>query len=368
MVKSAPILHLLDKDTDIVLQLIHSGQHYDFEMSKIFFNELYLPQPLFNLNVGSGSHATQTARLMLRIEKIIYELKPDLVMVFGDANTTLGGALGAIKLHVPVCHVEAGLRTYEMSAPEEVNRVLTDHCSHMLCAPTEEAVRNLKAEGIKEENILLSGDTMYDAILKHEEDLEKSTIINDLELTRESYIVLTLHRVENVENIPRLRRIISAITKIRSATIVFPVHPRTAKKLEETRLKRTLSQSPNVVLTKPLSYFDMLNLMKKSCAVLTDSGGMEKEAFLLHVPCVTMRYKTGWVETVEMGANRLVGAETDLILSEIEKILQTRNAKDRLERLPNPYGDGNASGKIVKDLKDRFYSGKLSVKTLNAFC
>ena len=363
IIKSAPVLHLLDEDEEFTLQLIHSGQHYDFEMSKVFFNELDLPDPLHNLGVGSGSHATQTARLMTRAEKIICELKPDVVMVFGDANTTLAGALAAIKVHVPVCHVEAGLRSYDMSMPEEVNRVLTDHCSQMLCAPTEEAVKNLKKEGVKENSILLSGDTMYDAILQHEEDIEKSTVVKDLGLTEEVYVVLTLHRPENVDNAERLTNIVSAIVNLTEVKTVFPIHPRTEKRLRNTKLEKVLKRAPNVMLTEPLGYFDMLSLMKDSAVVLTDSGGMQKEAFLLHVPCLTLRYNTEWVETIKLGANKLVGAESERILMETRKILENGDIKMKLESLPNPYGDGKASHKIVKDLKGRFYSRKLAIKS-----
>ncbi len=363
IIKSAPLLHLLDEDEEVTLQLIHSGQHYDFEMSKVFFNELDLPDPLHNLGVGSGSHAAQTGRLMERAEKIICELKPDVVMVFGDANTTLAGALAAIKMHVPVCHVEAGLRSYDMSMPEEVNRVLTDHCSQLLCAPTSEAFNNLKKEGVKENSILLSGDTMYDAILQHIGDIEKSTIVKDLGLTEEIYVVMTLHRPENVDNAERLEKIVSAIVDLEEVKMVFPIHPRTKRRLRNAKLGKVLKRATNVMSTEPLGYFDMLSLMKNSVAVLTDSGGMQKEAFLLHVPCVTLRYNTEWVETVKLEANKLVGAESKRILMETRKILENQDIKMKLESLPNPYGDGKASHKIVKDLKGRFYSEKLAIKT-----
>ncbi|NIR87037.1 UDP-N-acetylglucosamine 2-epimerase (non-hydrolyzing) [Candidatus Bathyarchaeota archaeon] len=362
IIKSAPILHLLKEDEEVTLQLIHSGQHYDFEMSKVFFNELDLPDPLHNLGIGSGSQATQTARAMTRAEKVIRKSKPDLVMVFGDANTTLGGALAAIKLHVPVCHVEAGLRSYDIIMPEEINRVLTDHCSQMLCAPTLEAFNNLRKEGVKENSILLSGDTMYDALLQHKTDIENSTIVKDLGLTKEIYAVLTLHRYENVDDTKRLTNIVSAITNLTEVKTVFPVHPRTKKRLKNTKLDKMLKQTPSLMLTEPLSYFDMLSLMKNSAVVLTDSGGMQKEAFLLHVPCITLRYNTEWVETVKLGANKLAGAENERILKETRKFLEDKDIKMKLKSLPNPYGEGKASHKIVKDLKERFHSRKLIIK------
>jgi len=367
IIKSAPVLHLLDKDEEVTLQLIHSGQHYDFEMSKVFFNEFDLPDPLHNLGIGSGSHATQTARLMMRTEKIIRELKPDVVMVFGDANTTLGGALAAVKAQVPVCHVEAGLRSYDIGMPEEINRVLTDHCSQMLCAPTLEAFKILRKEGIKENNVLLSGDTMYDALLQHKTDIEKSTVVKELDLTGEIYAVLTVHRPENVDDVERLTKIISAIVNLREIKMVFPVHPRTKKRLRKANLEKVLKQAPNMILTESFGYFDMLSLMKNSVVVLTDSGGMQKEAFLLHVPCITLRYNTEWVETIKLGANKLVGAESERILRETRKILENGDIKMKLESLQNPYGDGKASQKIVNDLKERFYSRKLAIKASRVF-
>ncbi|MFB0522524.1 MAG: non-hydrolyzing UDP-N-acetylglucosamine 2-epimerase [Candidatus Bathyarchaeia archaeon] len=363
IIKSAPVLHLLNNDSEIELQLVHSGQHYDFEMSKVFFNELSLPEPSYNLGVGSGSHATQTARLMMRVEQVIRKSRPDAVMVFGDANTTLAGALAAVKMHVPVCHVEAGLRSDDMSMPEEVNRILTDHCSQMLCAPTWQALKNLKKEGLKGSSILLSGDTMYDAILHHEQDIEKSTIVEDLGLTGKIYATLTLHRPGNVDDTGRLARIISAIMDLTEITVVFPVHPRTKKRLRKANLARILKRALNVISTEPLGYFDMLSLMRSSAVVLTDSGGIQKEAFLLHVPCVTLRDRTEWLETIELGSNTLVGAEKEQILAETKKVLMDESIRRKLESLPNPFGEGKASQKIVRDLKERFYSGRLTVKS-----
>jgi len=362
IIKSAPVLRLLSRDSEVDVQLIHSGQHYDFEMSRVFFNELNLPEPLHNLNVGSGSHATQTARLMIRVEKTIKELKPDVVVVFGDANTTLAGALAAIKVPVPVCHVEAGLRSHDLRMPEEVNRVLTDHCSRMLCAPTSESVKNLEREGLEQEFILLSGDTMYDAVLQHRGDVERSTVIEDLELTKKVYATLTVHRPENVDNPRRLAWIVSAVTSLKEITIVFPLHPRARKRLMDSNLLSIVKRASNIILTKPLGYYDMLNLMKNSAVVLTDSGGMQKEAFLLRVPCITMRDNTEWVETVSLGANRLVGADTERILRETRKVLAEGKVRERFASLPNPFGDGKASEKIVEDMKDRFHSGRLALR------
>ena len=350
IIKSAPVLRALSQKTEIELQLVNSGQHYDYEMSKVFFNELDLPKPVCDWNVGSGSHAVQTARLLMCAEKTIEKLKPDVVMVFGDANTSLGGALAAVKMHIPICHVESGLRSYDMLMPEEVNRVLVDHCSQMLCSPTITAVENLKKEGICEERILLSGDTMYDSFLMHRHDVEKSTITRDLKLVMKKYVVLTVHRAENVDNPEKLKDIILAVGNLKETTVVFPMHPRVRKRLEDKGLAVILQRTENIVLTDPLGYFDMLSLMENAKVVLTDSGGMQKEAFMLHVPCLTLRDTTEWIETIEFGANKLVGTSRERILEEVRRILSDEGSEEKLERLPNPYGDGKASEKIVENL------------------
>ena len=351
IIKSAPVLRALSKESEIDLQLVNSGQHYDYEMSKVFFNELDLPKPVCDWNVGSGSHAVQIARLLVCAEKTIEEMKPDVVMVFGDANTSLGAALAAVKMHTPVCHVESGLRSYDMLMPEEVNRVLIDHCSQMLCCPTSTAAENLKKEGIREERILLSGDTMYDSFLLHRCDVEKSTITQNLKLMRKKYAVLTVHRAENADNPEKLKDITIAVRNLKETTVIFPVHPRVRKRLEDEGLAVILRHTENIVLTDPLGYFDMLSLMENAKVVLTDSGGMQKEAFMLHVPCLTLRDTTEWTETIEFGANKLVGANRERIQEETRKILSDEGYEEKLERLPNPYGNGKASEKIVENLR-----------------
>ncbi len=353
IIKAAPVLRALSQKSEIDLQLVNSGQHYDYEMSKVFFNELDLPQPVCDWNVGSGSHAVQTARLLMCAEETIEKLKPDVVMVFGDANTSLGAALAAVKMHIPVCHIESGLRSYDMLMPEEVNRVLIDHCSQMLCSPTITAVENLKNEGICKERILLSGDTMYDVFLLHRHDIDKSTITQDLKLMRKKYAVLTVHRAENADTPEKLKNIILSVRNLKETTVVFPVHPRVRKRLEDEGFAVILQRTENIVLTDPLGYFDMLSLMENAKVVLTDSGGMQKEAFMLHVPCLTLRDTTEWTETIEFGANKLVGTSRKRILEEARKILSDERSEEKFERLPNPYGDGKASEKIVENLLAR---------------
>jgi len=368
VIKAAPLIDLLSSDSEIEFQLVHSGQHYDYEMSKIFFNELSLPDPIVNLGVGSGSHAEQTANIMLRIEPVIRKFNPDVVVVFGDANTTLAGALAAVKMHVPVAHVEAGLRSWDLSMPEEVNRVLTDHCSQVLYAPTEVAVGNLRSEGIPESMILLSGDTMYDSILRHLNDIESSNILEKLGVSGEPYIVVTAHRAENVDFFENLSRIVSALLKLRSVKIVFPVHPRTMKRLVEYNLKHKLEEASHIIVTKPLGYFDMLRLIRDAKAVLTDSGGIQKEAFILGTPCITMRNRTEWVETIMLGGNVLVGTNEKLIVSEVTHALkESETIRMRLLKNVKPYGDGHASERIVEDLKMRYFSGSLKVGPIKAF-
>jgi len=362
-IKAAPLLRLLDEDDEVELQLVHSGQHYDYEMSKLFFKELGLPDPVENLGVGSGSHAEQTAHILLRVEKVIEKYKPDVVVVFGDANTTLAGALAAVKLHTPVAHVEAGLRSWDMKMPEEVNRVLTDHCSQVLYAPTETAVRNLRREGIPDSKISLSGDTMYDLLLKHMTDIEKSDILKRLSLDGEDYVLMTVHRAENVDVPERLSNIISAVLKLDRLKLVFPIHPRTKNRLKEYKLMKKIKEAKHIIPTDPLGYFDVLKLIKHAKTILTDSGGMQKEALILKTPCITMRDRTEWIETVTLGGNFLVDADEKRILHAAQRVIENPEIKDRLKATPNPYGDGRASEKIIKDLKSRWCSGILDGST-----
>ena len=365
VIKAAPLIKLLDKDEEVELLLVHSGQHYDYEMSKIFFNELDLPDPIQNLNVKGGTHAQQTARIMLGLEELINKEKPDVVIVFGDANTTLASALAAVKSKTPVAHVESGLRSWDMRMPEEINRVLTDHVAQVLYAPTEFAVEQLKREGILDELIVLSGDTMFDSILYHKEHIEKSKILEELDLEKESYVVVTSHRAENVDNQEKLRNIVDSLIELsKHTTIVFPVHPRTMKRLKEFNLINRLEMS-NVKLIKPVGYFEMLKLIKEAIAVLTDSGGIQKEAFILGTPCITMRERTEWIETIKLGGNTLVGTFKELIIDKTLRILENyHQIKKQLKALKSPYGEGNAANKILSDLKTKIKSNYLKVDLL----
>ena len=317
IIKSAPIISRAKEYKDINLSIIHTGQHYDYEMSKIFFNELNLPNPNLNLNVGSGTHIFQITNIMQRVEQYLPELKPDLVLVPGDTNSTLGGALSAIKMGIPIAHVESGARSGDMSMPEEINRILVDHIATKLFTVTSMCNRNLQNEGINSSKIHLVGDTMYENILNHKEDIIKIDI-NKYDIIAKKYLFLTLHREENTSNIERLKTILYAIASS-DYKVVFPCHPRTKKVLEDIGLFEFFSD--RFIMLNPLPYYDTLALAWNANIVLTDSGGLQKEAYWLKTPCITLRDNTEWMETMYAGANQLVGANKERIISAIHSAL-----------------------------------------------
>jgi UDP-N-acetylglucosamine 2-epimerase len=322
-------------------------------MSKIFFGELDLPDPEVNLGVGSGTHAFQTGKMMIELEKAIEHLKPDMVMVPGDTNSTLAGALAAVKLHVPVSHVEAGCRSYDMRMPEEVNRRLTDHCSTLLFAPTRNCVEKLREEGIEKQRIKLSGDTMYDALLQHIGRSEKTGILKKMNLRNEEYAALTLHRPENVDTTEKLENILRALSSLKSLPIVFPVHPRTKQRLESLKTMQRKAAAEHIKIVEPIGYHEMLQLTKHAKMILTDSGGLQKEAFWLHTPCITLRDTTEWTETIDLGANVLVGSNSKKIIKAAKGIMKAKKLKAKLKKLENPFGDGHASKKILDCILQR---------------
>ena len=334
--------------------LIHTGQHYDYLMDKIFFEELDLPKPNYHLGVGSGSHGRQTGMMLERIEAVLVKEKPEVVVVYGDTNSTLAGALSAAKLNIPVAHVEAGLRSFNRTMPEEINRLLTDHLSTFLFCPTDQAVRNLLREGIKDGKgkiVKKVGDVMYDSILYYLKLLErKSTILKDLgfntshESRVTSYYLATLHRAENTNDPKRLKSILKALNEIgRNTPIVLPLHPRTKKMIETYHL---FSEFKNIKFIEPVSYLNMLKLEKNAKAILTDSGGVQKEAYWLKVPCLTLREETEWVETIKSGWNVLVGIGVKRIVKEVSHTEKRR----RYLKGNRVFGDGKASQKIVQIL------------------
>ncbi len=336
-IKMAPVSKELRKCCEEIV--IHTGQHYDYEMNEIFFKELNIPEPDYNLGVGSGTHGYQIGEMLKGIEKILMYEKPDVVLVYGDTNSTLAGALAAVKLHIPIAHVEAGVRSYDRRMPEEINRVLTDHASDILFAPTENAVKNLEKEGIKK-GVHLVGDVMVDSLMQNIKIAErKSNILEKLNLKRKEYIVATVHRPENTDNKKNLQAIIEAFVEAKEK-IVFPAHLRTLKALKQYDLYSYIERAGNIILIKPVGYFDMLVLEKYSKKILTDSGGIQKEAYILKVPCITLRNNTEWIETIEDGWNILVGSDKNKIVNAI------KNFNPKGDTHLNKFGGGNASEKI----------------------
>ena len=320
--------------------LIHTGQHYDANMSEIFFEELHIPQPDYNLGIGSGRHGKQTGAILEQVEEVLITETPDALLVYGDTNSTLAGALAASKLHIPVIHIEAGLRSFNRRMPEEINRVLTDHLSNWLFCPTETAVKNLTAEGITE-GVYKNGDVMFDAFLYNLElAKEKSNIIQTLELTSKSYILCTIHRAENTDDPARLTQILKAISQI-PLPVVLPLHPRTRKIAQQLGLNSLLEQ---VKVIEPVGYLDMITLEAHALKLVTDSGGVQKEAYFAGVPCITMRDETEWVETVEAGWNRLTGADEEKILEAVETFTPPKDH-------PDIFGDGHAAEQFVTVLE-----------------
>lgn len=323
--------------------LVHTGQHYDDNMSAVFFDELDIPSPEYNLGVGSGPHGAQTGEMLARIEKVLMIERPDWALVYGDTNSTLAGALAAVKLHIKVAHVEAGLRSFNRRMPEEINRIVTDHVSDLLLCPSQTAVDNLAAEGIVR-GVYLVGDVMAEALAFAVECArERSDILMRLGLTERGYILVTVHRAENTDDAGRLRSIIDAL-KALDETVVFPAHPRTRCRLAELGLSDLQSMTHNLMILEPLGYLDMVRLAQSARAILTDSGGVQKEAYWLGVPCVTLRDETEWVETVEAGWNILVGADT-------ERIVQAIRSFTPPAARPALYGDGYTAVRVVELLE-----------------
>jgi UDP-GlcNAc3NAcA epimerase len=337
-IKAAPVSRAIRRNMREIL--VHTGQHYDDNMSKSFFDELGISRPDYNLEVGSGDHGEQTGLMMERIEKVLSDEKPDLVLVYGDTNSTLAGAVDAAKLHIPLGHVEAGLRSFNKKMPEEINRIVADHCSDFLFCPTQSSVRNLKNEGIVS-GAYLTGDVMFDVALLFAEMAEKrSDVLERLNLKPREYLLCTVHRPENADSEVNLKAIVSALSTC-GKKIVFPVHPRTKKFLSLYGLDEILNRHPLVLRIDPVGYFDMILLERHASIVLTDSGGIQKEAYFYQVPCITLRNETEWVETVEDGWNRLTGADSETILKAIRTFRPASEPRFT-------FGDGHAAEKITK--------------------
>jgi UDP-N-acetylglucosamine 2-epimerase (non-hydrolysing) len=338
-IKCAPVSKELRKKNHEIL--VHTGQHYDYELSKVFFDQLGIPAPDYNLEVGSASHGKQTGMMLVEIEKVLVDEKPDAVLVYGDTNSTLAGALASVKLHIPIGHVEAGLRSFDRTMPEEINRVLTDHASDLLFVPTQTAVNHLKNEGISQ-GVFLVGDVMYDVLKQSIPIARKSQILKTLSIQPKEYYLATIHRPSNTDTLENLSTIIKVLFSA-DKQVIFPIHPRTKHFIKEHGLERSIGQ--NVKMISPVSYFDFLWLEQNAEKILTDSGGIQKESYLLKVPCITLRENTEWVETIEDGWNILVGTNKEKIRDAIQNFNPTGEQREL-------FGTGDASTKIVKILED----------------
>lgn len=346
-IKASPVSKAIERfnqsaDGETIREiLIHTGQHYDYEMSKVFFEQLDLKEPDYHLCVGSGTHGWQTGEMLKRVEEVLIKEKPHIVLVYGDTNSTLAGALTAAKLHIPIAHVEAGLRSFNKRMPEEVNRVLTDYLSSNLFCPTENAVKNLAREGITN-GVHLVGDVMYDALLLNLERIKEKPVLDRLGLVSNKYILATIHRAENVDNTENLYSIVKALNSLEEI-VIFPLHPRTRKALFDIKIPA----DSHIYMIDPVGYLSMLALEKNAKLILTDSGGVQKEAYLLGVPCLTLRKETEWVETVEAGWNHLVGLE-------LNKIRESIKSFSLNGYRPSIFGDGKSSEQIIQILASNY--------------
>lgn len=348
-IKAAAVSQKLRVTPGIQEVLVHTGQHYDNNMSNVFFQELEMELPDYHLGIGSQTHGAQTGRMLEAIEQVLLQENSQMVLVYGDTNSTLAGAIAAVKLHIPVVHVEAGLRSFNRQMPEEINRLLTDHAAELLFAPTDVAVDNLRAEGIAAEKIHLVGDVMYDAALYYgTKALQKSSIVQQLGLISQDYILATIHRAENTDDISRLQAIFGGLIAVtEKIPVVCPLHPRTRSTLLREGLLSDVGKS--LQLIEPLGYLDMVMLEKNATVIVTDSGGVQKEAFFYRVPCVTLRAETEWTELVQWGWNQLL---PPLSIETVSRgIFDVMLNKAEREVPSGLYGGGEAGAKIVKMLK-----------------
>lgn len=344
IIKMSPIVRECEKK-NLDFFIIHTGQHYSYEMDEIFFKELELSDAKYNLNVGSGSHAEQTAEMLIQIEKVLIEEKPEVVLVEGDTNTVLAGALAATKLHIKVGHIEAGLRSYDRNMPEEINRVLTDHCSDYLFVPTEQAKNILLGEGIPENKIFVTGNTIVDAVYQNLEIAEREVdVLKKLNLEKGEYFLVTAHRQENVDAKDRLKGILDGLELIYNEfnlPEIYPIHPRTMKRINEFGLRIP----EGIELIDPTGFLEFLQLEVTAKLVLTDSGGVQEETCILKVPCVTLRDNTERPETLEVGSNVLAGCNSTEIIKSVDLMLNKET------NWKNPYGDGIAGKQIIEILE-----------------
>lgn len=351
-IKASVVSHAISQTQGMTEVLVHTGQHFDGNMSDVFFKELGMAKPSYQLDIHGGTHGAMTGRMLVEVEQVMLSEKPDAVLVYGDTNSTLAGALAAAKLDIPVAHVEAGLRSFNMQMPEEINRILTDRISRWLFTPTSAAVRHLHDEGVSEEKIIPVGDVMLDVALYHGERVQaEGGVLAQLGLGSGGYILATVHRAENTDHPQRLEAIVEALIQTSSILpIVWPLHPRTRDVLQQSGKLKNLAD--RVHLIDPVGYLDMVQLEKYAALIVTDSGGVQKEAFFYQVPCVTLRDETEWVELVEGGWNRLAQpTSSESVFMTIVDALDNRGQGDPI----SPYGLGNASKKIVSKLMEDLF-------------
>lgn len=344
-IKAAPVSRAIGKNNSFSEILVHTGQHYDPGMSAVFFRDLEIPEPAYNLGVGSGTHGAQTGEILKKLDDVFLNEKPDMVLVYGDTNSTLAGALSASKLHIPVAHVEAGLRSHNKAMPEEINRIVTDHVSDLLFAPTPTAVENLRNEGIIK-GVVRTGDVMYDTALIYMEKAKSNTaLLRSLNISEKSYILSTIHRAENTDDPEKLKNIFSALSAFsKRCSIVMPLHPRTLKMIDSDLLG---IETGTIIIIPPVGFLEMIALESNACLIATDSGGVQKEAYFYKVPCVTLRTETEWVETIEAGWNRLADTrDKDSIIEALEQGLNGVGDKRQI----SVYGSGTTAFEIVASL------------------
>ncbi len=358
IIKMAPVIYGLAGKPEAEFIICDTSQHYDEELSRVFYEELKLPEPEVKLEVGSGSHGYQVSTVIKKAEEVVVEYNPDVTMAEGDTNSVVGAALSSVKLKVPFAHVESGLRSYDMTMPEEINRKIADSISSALFAPTERAALNLLYEGVNPSYIWVTGNTIADILHLYVDRAKiESTIIQDLELESVDFLlILTVHRPENTDNPERLKSIFEAVRELEECTVLFPVHPRTKAKLEEYGMMKRLRSRKfkNLVLLKPLGYVDFVRLLVEADAILTDSGGVQEEAAILGKPCITLRDNTERPETVELGFNMIAGTSKNRIVDLTRKVIYDPSYIDRLSKIKHPFGDGHAGERIANIIVENY--------------
>ena len=352
ILKLSPVLPLLDKE--FIHILIHTNQHYSYRMDRIFFKELNLKEPDFNLDVGSGTHAEQTSKMLIGIEKILLQEKPDVVIVNGDTNTTMSGALAAAKLNIPLMHIEAGCRSFNKRMPEEINRIIADHCSSLLIAPDKASYDNLIKEGIPKKSIFLTGNTAVESALRNRAYAKKSAILKKLDLKSKEYILCTIHRAENTNNVDVFEGLIKALNEISNQIkIIFPLHPRTKNIITENKI----NLNKNLKIIEPQGYVDFLCLLENALLVMSDSGGIQEEAAALSTPCLILRSETEWIYLTKAGKNILLGTNPKIIVEKTMHLLNNRKEIEKIRKIRVNLKK-NASQKIINILKERLENKK----------